>query len=190
MKQTISIDIDETIRNLSFQIEKYLEIDHPNLLDKYLETRGEQFNSLDKLFPSKEDFLVWMYDERVFQLFGMAPRTHPKVIDDINHFALSLEDSEYEVWLSSVQRDRSITATLFWLGKFGCRIKNYKFFNTMKEKIDHGFDIYVDDCPEVLANTNYMSIKVPYKYNESINAPTLDIVNGGFKDIYEILQIK
>ena len=186
----ISIDIDETLRDLKTQIERYLETDHPDKLDKYLELRNKHFNSLDTLFASKEEFNIWMYDERVFELFGKAPRVHPKVIDELNAFALSSQRCGYEVWLSSVQRDRSITATLFWLSKHGCRVSNYKFFGTMEEKINYGFDIYVDDCPDVLKNTDYLAIKVPYEYNKDINVQTLDIENGKFNDLYEILNIE
>lgn len=60
----------------------------------------------------------------------------------------------------------------------------------MEEKINYGFDIYVDDCPDVLKNTDYLAIKVPYEYNKDINVQTLDIENGKFNDLFEILNIE
>lgn len=191
-KKTISIDIDGTIRDLIFQIEKYIEIDHYDKYHAFLETKNIKFNSLDKIFGSKEKVYEWMYEQRVFELFGMAPRLHPKIIDELNMFTLAAEQQGYDVWISSVQFDRSIPATLFWLSKNGCKVPNIKFFRTMKEKARHKFDIYLDDCPEILKSNKKSSIKikVPYKYNEDFDLPSLDIENGDFNHIYDILKIE
>lgn len=206
LKKTISIDIDSTLRDFGSQVEKFLEMDHPDILDEYTETSKKTFRALDPLFDSIDESLhEWMYDYRVFQLFGQANRTHPKVIDDLNIFTNCAENQGFSVVIASVQKGRSITATLHWLSKWGCRIKNYRFFDSMQEKIDANFDIYLDDCPEVLeayeGKTTIhprertiteipRAIKVPYGYNKGITCPTVDIVNGDFDTIYNILGVE
>ena len=96
-------------------------------------------------------------------------------------------------------------ATLSWLSKFGCKLKHYDFFDTMQDKIDAGYDVYIDDCPEVLeactgalfgsrdltARNGPIGLKVPYEFNKHIeDVYDLDIANGKFNDVYEILNIE
>ena len=200
-KITVAIDIDGTLRNLEGQITKYLEHDHPERLDKFNEVKNAEYYSLDNIFDTKEDVHSWMYDERVFELFGMAQKIHPKIIDDLNIFSVAAEEQGYELWIASVQRGRSIPATLHWLSKWGCRIPRIMFFPSMKDKTDHSFDIYLDDCPDVLEVVSKRtlkrngvelptSIKVPYGFTKNIDAPELDIENGKFNDIYELLGVE
>lgn len=200
-KQRIAVDIDGTLRNLQGQLVKYLEQDHPDKVDKFREIVQTEYRSLDPLFDSRVDLFDWMYNERVFELFGMAQRIHPKVIDELNIFSVAAENSGYDVWIASVQRGRSISATLHWLAKWGCRVPNIMFFPTMQDKINENFDVYIDDCPEVIEATmgtkfNYgsisipTSIKIPYGFTKDINVPELDIENGKFNDLYDILGVE
>lgn len=200
-KLTVAVDIDGTLRNLHGQLVKYLEMDHPDKLDKFRELVGNEYYALDPLFETRSDLKQWMYDERVFELFGMAQKIHPKVIDELNIFTKAAEQQGYEVWIASVQMDRSVTATLHWLAKWGCRVQNIKFFSSFPNKINHGFDIYIDDNPDVIESTlgtkfNFTSkeiptaIKIPYGFNENIDAPALDIENGEFNNLYEMLGIE
>lgn len=203
-KMIIAFDIDGTIRNLNNQLQKYLEIDYPDKLDKFKENK-DIYNSLDNLFDTKEDLYSWMYEERVFELFGMAGRTHPKVIDDLNIFSNAARNVGIDIVIASVQRNQSITATLHWLSKWGCKIQRYEFFSTMDEKIERNFDFYIDDCPKVLNSVvgesrvpNHCekisgisrAIKIPYSFTNDIDCPSLDIANGKFDDIYEIFSIE
>lgn len=188
-KKTIAIDIDGTIRNFDKQLDKYLEMDHPDKIDKYREVRDKEFWSLTTAFDGDTDSLFkWVYDERVFELFGMAGRTHPRIIDDLNILNNVLQESQYELVIASVQRDRSIPATLHWLSKWGSRVKRIEFYDSMQEKIDARYDIYLDDCPMVIEQSK-QSIKVPYGFNEHLDVPTLDVVNGKFDDLYDILGV-
>ena len=152
----------------------------------------DDFKSLETIFGGKENLFKWMYDERVFHIFGMAGKTHPKVIDHLNIFSNFAEQNGYKTIITSVQRDRSIIATLHWLSKNGCKIKNYLFFDNFKDKVDAKFDVYVDDCPEVLGKAPKESIviRVPYGYNSMFtDCHILDIANGKFNDIYSILGL-
>ena len=201
---TIAVDIDGTLRDLESQMENYLEIDHPDKLDKFNEIKHTVYRSLDPLFDKQDDVYSWMYEERVFELFGMAGRTHPKAIDDLNIFANVAKQSGFEVVIASVQRQQSVTATLHWLAKWGCKVQNIQFFDTMQDKVDAEFDIYIDDCPEVLEpyagkeavavsgpiNGHPRAIKIPYDFTKDIVCPSLDIANGKFDDLYDILGIE
>jgi len=202
---TIAIDIDGTLRNLEKQIDTYLEMDFPDKVDKFREIKDDVYLALDPVFDNKEDVYTWMYEERVFELFGMAQRTHKKVIDDLNIFAKAAWNHGFDVVIASVQRDQSVTATMHWLAKWGCKIQRYEFFYTMQDKIDRNFDIYVDDCPQVIeafegdvrihpTKQKIVSIsriiKVPYNFTKGYQCPTLDIANGKFDELYEILGIE
>ena len=201
---TIAVDIDGTLRDLEKQIDKYLEYDHPEKIDKFREIKNSVYRSLDPVFENKTDVYKWIYEERVFELFGMADRMHRKVIDDLNIFITTAREQGFEVVIASVQRNQSVTATMHWLSKWGCKAQRYEFFYTMQDKIDANFDIYIDDCPEVLEafegkdvvkHTGDVkglprAIKIPYGFTKDIKCPSLDIANGKFDDLYEMLGVE
>lgn len=197
-KTLVAIDIDGTLRDLESQIDKYLENDYPEKHDGYTNARGKEYRTLDGLFFSREEIIKWLYEDRPFELFGMAGKVHRKVIDDLNILYNSTKGTDFEIVIASVQFDKSVPATLHWLAKNGCKVQKIFFFDTMKEKIDAGFDIYVDDCPEVLnfyrrkktKSKLSRAIKVPYEFNKGIKCPVVDIVNGKFDDLYGILGIE
>lgn len=205
MRMTIAVDIDGTLRNLENQIETILEYDHPEKLEKFKQNTGVVYRTLDDVFDNQEELFQWMYEERVFELFGRAGRLHPKVIDDLNFFTVAARNVGFDVVIASVQRNQSITATMHWLSKNGCKVPRYEFFNTMQDKIDRGFDFYIDDCPDVLnavvGQTKVpdfhesmagvsRAIKIPYDFTKDINCPSLDIANGKFDDLYEMFGIE
>lgn len=185
----IAFDIDGTLRDLETQVKKYLEEDYPEHYEEILKTLGKEYYALDPILGHDET-MKWFYEDRPFELFAMAPRVHRSIIEDLNKFAKAAESQGHEVIIASVQRDLSIMATLHWLSKMGCKIKTYRFFDTMQDKINAGFDVYIDDCPEVLESHTRRSLKVPYEFNKHIDCPELDIANGKFNDIYDILNIE
>ena len=171
-KKTIAIDIDGTLRNIDTAIELYLEVDHPHRVRPFV-SNTDAWNRLDIAFDNDRDAVMhWLYEERAFHIFGQSPKMYPAVIDQLNALQkLADLSGKYEVWLSSVQRDQSITSTLFWLSKNGCRIRNIRFFDSFDQKTDHQFDVVVDDHPGVLscARANgSVSIVVPHSYNEQL----------------------
>lgn len=197
----IAIDIDGTLRDLETQIRKYLEEDYPEHIEDFDNNVGKVYRTLNPLIGEFEA-MKWLYEERPMELFAMAPRVHRSIIEDLNKFAQAAENQGHKVVIASVQRDKSIMATTHWLSKMGCKVKHYDFFDTMQDKIDYNYDVYVDDCPEVLnaceigweprkmANRNPIGIKVPYDFNKNIECPVLDIKKGKFNDIYNILNIE
>jgi hypothetical protein len=205
MIKTIAVDIDGTLRNLDLQFDKYIEEDFPDKIDTFRATRDETYRALDPLFDSQESLYSWMYEERVFELFGTALRLHKNVIDDLNIFTKVAKNHGYDVVIASVQREQSATATMHWLSKWGCKVQSYQFFDTMQDKINANFDIYIDDCPEVIAayvgkKTVHPTarpitdvsriVKIPYGFTKGYDCPTLDIANGKFDDLYEILGVE
>jgi len=202
---TIAVDIDGTLRDLENQMDKFLEIDHPDKVDKFREIKDSVYRSLDPLFDTKEEVYQWMYEERVFELFGQSMRLHKKVIDDLNIFTNVAKQNGFDVVIASVQRNQSVTATMHWLSKWGCKVQRYEFFHTMQDKIDRNFGIYIDDCPQVIeafidkevihpahSMITPLSriIKVPYGFTKDYDCPSLDIANGKFDDLYEMLDIE
>jgi len=199
----IAFDIDGTLRNLETQVRRYIEMDFPDSVDQYDNIVGKEYWTLDSTI-GKENTMRWLYEDRPFELFAIAERIHPKVIEELNKFAKAAEVDGHTVVIASVQRGKSIMATLSWLSKFGCKLKNYDFFDTMQEKMDAKYDVYIDDCPGVLESctgslfgshnlttrNGAVAIKIPYEFNEHINCPVLDIADGKFIDIYDILNIE
>lgn len=170
--RTIGIDIDGTLRNLDAMLEKYLEIDYPKYL-KAFQSHPKSWDRLDIAFKGDREAVVdWLYGQRAFQTFGQAPKMYREVIDHVNALqkrALSMGD--VRLVISSVQREQSIPATLFWLAKMGCRVNTINFYRTFDEKVTSGYDVVVDDHPMVLekAKENGQTpIVVPHPYNEHL----------------------
>jgi hypothetical protein len=192
--KTIAIDIDGVLRNIVAPVRKYFDIDFENditlNLYKSIPDPLLEYNFHAVVGMDIEKFLNWMYVDRVFQIFAMAPRTYPTVIDDLNIFAKTAEAQGYNVWISSVQHQQALTATLFWLSKFGCKVQRYHFFNDQKEKRTHGFDIAIDDSPEILKHiknrTNKQAIRFLQPYNEQFDG--IDTITK-IDDLYELLGI-
>lgn len=169
--KTIAIDIDGTLRDLDANLAKWLEQDHPEKLATF-ESNPARWDRLDEAFGGDTDSVHrWIYDERAFHLFGQAPKMYPKVIDHLNALNKLCKMNDIKLTISSVQRDQSIMATLFWLSKNGCKVNNYAFHSTFKDKVDHYYDYVVDDRPYVLESAlsaGSVPIVVPHPYNEDL----------------------
>lgn len=172
MKKTIAIDIDGTLRNIDEKIRSLLKIDHPHRV-KAFDEFCEYWDRLDKCFNNdREAVLKWMYDDRPFQIFGLAGKMYTRVIDHVNALVKMTEQTEeYEIIISSVQSKQSIPATLFWLSKHGCKAKHIHFFDTFDKKMKERYNYVIDDHPIVLEqvkkNCN-IPIVVPHPYNEHL----------------------
>ena len=196
----IGIDIDGVLRDLASQITFLMDEDFP-----YKEWDRE-FNEWDlctTLDMSTDELNQWFYNERLFHLIGMAPKTYNKVIEDLNMFTLAAEAKGYKVAIASVQRGRAVTATLHWLAKNGCRVQNYLFFDSMDEKAQGPFTIIVDDNPQMLetwlkkqpivdseGNKIPRAIGIKYKYNEHLEFQSLDLEEDRLDKLHDILKIE
>lgn len=188
----LSMDIDGTIRNALDSMARVMAVDYPEQVEKFNEVRDKFYDSPGIAFNNdREKVLSWMYVDRPFEIFGKAERMHKNIMDDLNIFANSAKNHGIEVIIASVQRGKSIPATMYWLAKFGCTISRYVFFDTMEEKVCANFDIYVDDCPHILENFDSSRIiKNVHGYNSHIDCPSIDVIGGKFDDIYEILGVE
>jgi hypothetical protein len=169
----IGIDIDGTLRNLDYNIEKYLSIDYPHRVKRFIQAKHD-WNKLDLAFDGDRDAVCnWLYGSRAFHIFGQAPKMYPAVMDHLNALVKRAANTDdIELWISTVQREQSITATLFWLAKNGCRATNIRFYNSFNQKISAGFDYVVDDRPIVLVKAKEagsVAIVVPHPYNTHLS---------------------
>lgn len=170
-KLRVGIDVDGTLRNIDQQIVKMLEIDHPTKVTAF-NSFPKEWNRLDIAFKQDRDaVLKWLYDERAFHIFAQAPKMYRDVVDHLNAVDRRARERGIELVISSVQRDQSITATLFWLSKMGCRVRHIQFYNSFEEKVEGDYDVVVDDRPMVLEAAKAAgktAIVVPHPYNEHL----------------------
>lgn len=169
--KTVAIDIDGTLRDLDAQLEKMLELDHPHKVKAFRSFPAE-WNRLDIAFNhDREAVLNWLYGERAFHIFGQAPRMYKSVIDHLNALDKRARVNGIRLILSSVQREQSIPATLFWLAKMGCRVHHIRFFDSFEEKMAAHYNIVVDDHPQVLERAKQLdstAVVVPHPYNDHL----------------------
>lgn len=170
--KTVAIDIDGTLRDLDAQLDKMLEIDHPTKVTPF-RSFPKEWNRLDIAFNHDRDaVLKWLYGERAFHIFAQAPKMYKDVVDHLNAIdKRARAHGDIELVISSVQREQSIPATLFWLAKMGCRVRHIRFFDTFEEKVAAGYDVVVDDRPMVLEAAmaaGQTAVVVPHPYNEHL----------------------
>jgi 5'(3')-deoxyribonucleotidase len=195
-EKIVSVDIDGVLRDLYSEMVRYLEVDHPDKVEKFKSSK--EYSALDDAFGDREKAMEWLYSERVFQVFGMAPKMHKNVIDHLNILNNSSKGEKIKFVVSSVQRNKSIPATMHWLSKNGCTIEEYVFHSTQKEKslwtIKNATWV-LDDSPIILED--YIEkkgsdrvVKVEYDYNSEIDCKSLDAFNCGLDELYEIIGIQ
>lgn len=169
--KTVGIDIDGTLRNLDDALEKYLEIDHPHRLSTF-QKATDRWDKLDLAFDGDRAAVVdWLYGSRAFQTFGQAPKMYRDVVEHLNALDKRGRSAGVRICISSVQRDQSIPATLFWLAKMGCRVHQIRFYDSFEEKMNAHYDYVVDDHPQVLERAKDMGqtpIVIPHPYNEHL----------------------
>lgn len=205
----IGIDIDGTLRDFGSQVERYIERDYPDSINVLRSMLDKKYRFLEELpcFDTKEESIKWMYEERPFEIFALAPRMHTLVMDNLNIFSKAAEKSGFNVVLSTVQSGLSVSATYQWLAKWGCKVQNLMCFNSINDKLESGIDIFLDDSPELIQKcmvkfpsnlcqhpiirdeTVPRIIKVKHGYNEDLSVPSIDIAGGEFNKMYEFLKI-
>ena len=132
--KTVGIDIDGTLRDLDDKIDEYLYIDHKKKFELWKQNPAV-WDRLNKAFDGDQETVRdWLYGNRAFHIFGQAPKMYKAAMDHVNAIAKRARaNGGIEVYISSVQREQSIIATLFWLSKTGCKVSNIKFFETHEE---------------------------------------------------------
>lgn len=151
------IDEQEVNENSEFKYEMNLPVNTTNLQNHFL-------------FPSEDDFFVFMYEDFVMQIFGHSPSTEMSTFQDLDEVYHSYKE-DFKFTLISNEVGKSKPATLFFVSKFGCQIDKIIFYNKLTENtIWDEFDILLTSNPELLLqNNNKIVIKYTTEYNESID---------------------
>tara|TARA_B100000287_G_scaffold408873_1_gene435683 strand:- start:34 stop:618 length:585 start_codon:yes stop_codon:yes gene_type:complete len=134
----------------------------------------ETLNLLDYLkFETEEELLEWMYVECPMEIFGNSIALSDNIFNTLNGFYKDFRD-EHEIIILSEEIEKSKSATLFFLAKYGCLIDNIKFFGltSFYEKAWNEVDMIITTDSQLLMKKpeKKESIKVENKFNKEIDS--------------------
>jgi 5'(3')-deoxyribonucleotidase len=160
----INISINEVLRDFIGQFNY--------IYDKYLQKKElkedeiTSFNLLDHYdFKSIDELNSFLYSEASLEIFGHADQKIDGLMGKFNTFLMDIEDDEeHTIKLVSKEFNKSIPATLFFLSKTGCRIKNLQF-------VSNDNDEWLDADVLITANPNALNSKPENKVSVKINTP-------------------
>ena len=147
--------------------------------NRYNETelKVEELESLNLLeylnFETEEELLEWMYVECPMEIFGNGVALSDNIFNTLNTFYKDFRD-EHELVILSEEIEKSKSATLFFLAKYGCLIDNIKFFglNSFYNKAWEDIDVLLTTDSQLLLQKpeNKKSIKIENRFNKEINS--------------------
>tara|TARA_R110002167_G_scaffold20002_13_gene73474 strand:- start:569 stop:1153 length:585 start_codon:yes stop_codon:yes gene_type:complete len=134
----------------------------------------KSLNLLDYLkFETEEELLEWMYVECPMEIFGNGLAFRDNIFNTLNTFYKDFRD-EHEIIIVSEEIEKSKSATLFFLAKYGCLIDNIKFFglNSFYDNVWEDVDMLITTDSQLLNKKpeNKKSIKIEDKFNKEINS--------------------
>ena len=134
----------------------------------------ESLNLLDYLkFETEEELLEWMYVECPMEIFGNGVALSDNIFNTLNTFYKDFRD-EHEIVILSEEIEKSKSATLFFLAKYGCLVDNIKFFglNSFYENVWDEVDMLITTDSRLLLNKpeEKESIKIENKFNKEIDS--------------------
>ena len=140
----IAISINGVIRDLLSKIKKV----HKKYYDSDVEEDLNYDNIKELLnFKDQDELLEFLYREAPMEIFGHATEIKNNFIRSLNELAGINKD--YTFTLISDEVGRGISATFWFLAKYGCSIKNIKFYNI--REVDNLWDefdlIFTNDEP-------------------------------------------
>ena len=164
---TIGISLDEVLRDFlgKFKIiyKKEFEKDPIEPIETF---------DLIRHFPfeNESDLNNFLYEEFSLELFGHPNEKYKNVVIDLNNLYNRHKD-EHNFIIISKEFGNSIPATLFFLSKTSCKVRDYKFVTSNKEVWDY-CDIMITANPDILESKpdNKITIKVKSDYNENIKS--------------------
>lgn len=129
-------------------------------------------------FDTEDEMNNFLYEEFSLELFGHPNEKYKNVIIDLNSLYNQHKD-EHKFIIISKEFGNSIPATLFFLSKTSCKLRDYKFVLSNSEVWEH-CDIMITANPEVLTSKpkDKITIKIKCDYNSDI------------KSDYEVEKIK
>lgn len=134
----------------------------------------EPFTSLDLLrhfpFEDIDKLYYFLYEEFSLELFGHSNEKYKNVINDLNKLQEENKD-DCEIVLTSKEFGNAIPATLFFLSKTSCKIRNYRFVKH-DEKVWDFCDVMITTNPIILESkpNDKISIKIKCDYNDKIDS--------------------
>jgi len=189
----IGVTLNEVLRDfigqLKYTYDKYFEV---------VDISEGDVKSLDLIdyFPFKNVYELnkFLYSEASLEVFGHADQLHENVMTLFNNFIMDIEDEEeHEIMLISREANNSIPATLFFLSKLGCKIKDYKFVLNYEDMWNY-VDVLITADPKSLESkpTDKVSVKIKSSYNENVESDyefdtIMDVMNE--ETINEITKI-
>jgi hypothetical protein len=150
-----------------------------SVYNRYNETEldVEEFESLNLLdylkFETEEELLEWMYVECPMEIFGNGLALKDNIFNTLNGFYKDFRD-EHEIIIVSEEIEKSKSATLFFLAKYGCLIDNIKFFglNSFYDNVWEEVDMLITNDARLLLNKpeKKETIKIENKFNKEIDS--------------------
>ncbi len=167
----IGITINEVLRDFigqfAYTYKKY--IGETNIKEEDV----KRFDLLEYFkFNDINDLNRFLYIEAALEVFGHADQLHDGIMNHFNHFLMDIKDlTDHKIEIVSMEVDKSIPSTLFFLSKLGCKIENIRFVPKHINKWD-GIDVLITANPTALENkpAGKISVKVKSSYNQDIKA--------------------
>ena len=164
---TINGVLRDTLQKVILTYNRYNEAD----------IKIEDLKSLNLLeylkFETEEELLEWMYVECPMEIFGNGLALRDNIFNTLNTFYKDFRD-EHEIIIVSEEIEKSKSATLFFLAKYGCLIDNIKFFglNSFYDNVWEDVDMIITTDPQLISKKpeNKKSIKIEDKFNKEINS--------------------
>lgn len=146
----------------------------------------EPINTLDLMlhfpFDTEDELNRFLYEDFSLELFGHANEKYKNAVIDLNSLYNQHKDL-HDFLIISKEHGNSIPATLFFLSKTSCKIREYKFILSNDGIWDH-CDVMVTANPNIIINKpeNKITIKIKTDYNTEIKS---DYEVDKLKDILE-----
>ena len=161
---TIGISLDDVLRDF---LGKFKDI----YQKEFEKDPIEPFNTFDLIahFPFNSEFELnkFLYEDFSLELFGYVPEKYRNVILDLNKIYDQFKD-QHNIIIISKEFGNSIPATLFFLSKTSCKIRDYKFVTSDKFVWDY-CDVMITANPEIIftvpENKNVIKVKTYYNIN-------------------------
>lgn len=174
---TIGITLDDVLRAKTAQIGKiYKKYIDSNINLEKLDFSTDNYTKIFN-FKSKTDFIKFLYEDYVFEIFGEAGMVEKTLDKELNlwHIALNDDDEiDEEVKLiltNSREFNASIGYTYFFLSKMGTRIREVYLpedYITIWDKCD----VLITADKKLLSKKpdNKISVKIDTAYNSNNDA--------------------
>ena len=143
----IAISINGVVRDLFGKIKQV----HKKYYDSDVEEELNYENINELLnFKNDDELLEFLYREAPMEIFGHANEIAPNFVRNLNE--LNGENSkEHTFTLISDEVGRGIPATYWFLAKYGCSIKNIKFYTVGSvDKLWEEFDLIITNDEPII----------------------------------------